>query len=121
MSPESIIQRKLIDRLPLAARQICHIPSLHLDLRRARKSFEALPCNRPFASKHMLLCPPGLRHLDNFSHHDKSCPFSATLPSGQLHHTMTDPARLSGLWHLLTTLSYPDKPLLYARTLASPV
>jgi len=30
------------------------------------KSFTARPCNRPVAVKHMLLCPPGLRHLDKF-------------------------------------------------------
>ena len=51
---------------PLAARQICPKFSLYRDFRRARKSFAALPCNRPFAAKHMLFCPPGLRHLDNF-------------------------------------------------------
>jgi hypothetical protein len=52
--------------VPLAARQIAAKFTLYLDFRRARKSFEALPCNRPVASKHMLFCPPGLRHLDKF-------------------------------------------------------
>ena len=51
---------------PLAARQIAVKFALYLDFRRARKSFEALPCNRPFASKHMLFCLRRLRHQDNF-------------------------------------------------------
>jgi len=48
--------------------------SLHRDFRRSRKSFEALPCNPPVASKHMLLCPPGLRHRANSSYDSE--PFS---------------------------------------------
>ena len=96
---------RLLDRLPLAARQICPKSSLHRDFRRARKSFAALPCNRPVAAKHMLLCPPGLRHLDNFLYLEKPCPFISTLPSGQLHQNMTNPTRLSGLWQLHHTMT----------------
>jgi hypothetical protein len=51
---------------PLAVRQICPKFALHRDFRRARKSLAALPCNRPFAAKHMLFCPPGLRYLESF-------------------------------------------------------
>jgi hypothetical protein len=51
---------------PLAARQICPKSSFYRDFRRARKSFAARPCNHPVAAKHMLFCPPGLRHLDKF-------------------------------------------------------
>jgi hypothetical protein len=42
-------------------------PSLHSDLLRALKSLAALPCNHPFAAKHMLFCPPRLRHLSSLS------------------------------------------------------
>jgi hypothetical protein len=51
---------------PLAARQIAAKFSLYQDFRRTSKSFAARPCSRPCAAKHMLLCPPGLRNLDNF-------------------------------------------------------
>jgi hypothetical protein len=50
----------------LAARQIAAKLSLYLDFRRTSKSFAALPCNRPFAAKHMLFCLPRLSRLDNF-------------------------------------------------------
>jgi len=93
---------------PLAARQICSKSSLHKDFRRARKSFEALPCNRPFASKHMLFCLPRQRHLDNFSitwrippvyrdsaiwttssFNGNSWPFIRTMQPWKLHRNMT--------------------------------
>jgi len=45
----------------------CYIPGLYP---RAHKSFAAHLCNYPFAAKHMLLCPPGLRHLDKISWND---------------------------------------------------
>ncbi len=58
--------------------RIRSIPGL---CQRARKSFEAPPCNRPVASKHMLFCQPGLRHQTNFSIQDKSCLRAGTLAS----------------------------------------
>jgi hypothetical protein len=41
---------------PLAARQIAAKFALYLDFRRTSKPFAALPCNRPYAAKHMLFC-----------------------------------------------------------------
>jgi hypothetical protein len=62
----------------------CPKCSLYQDFRRARKSFAALPCNRPVAAKHMLFCPSGLSRLDKFSYIRKSSSFIGTLQSRQI-------------------------------------
>jgi hypothetical protein len=66
---------------PYLLDQIYPMSSLHRDIRRTRKSFAALPCNRPCTAKHnlsrfigMIFCLPGLRHLDNFIMIQKSLP-----------------------------------------------
>ena len=53
---------------PLAVRQIAsgtHYTGICL---RARKSFAALPCNHPFAAKHMLLSPRAAIYKVSFGH-----------------------------------------------------
>jgi hypothetical protein len=47
----------------LQARQI--LRNLCRDCPRASKSLATRPCNLPFVAKHMLLCLPGLCHLEN--------------------------------------------------------